>query len=64
MHNVAMWIPVLFLFMIVISALIYYWPLTLTGLAFSALAPYIKRAAAEPKPSYPGGRPRPSQVRA
>jgi hypothetical protein len=53
MHNVAMWIPALFLILVVISILVYYWPLTLTGLAIWALMAYTKRAAADPKPSYP-----------
>lgn len=53
MHNVAMWIPALFLILVVISVLVYYWPLTLTGIAIWALAAHTKRAAADPKPGYP-----------
>ena len=53
MHNVAMWIPALFLILVVISILVTYWQLTLTGLAIWALVAWKRHAAADTRPSYP-----------
>lgn len=48
-HNVAMWIPVLFL----IAILVTYWQLTLSGLVIWALVAWVRHVAADTTPSYP-----------
>ena len=53
MHNVAMWIPALFLILVVISILVTYWQLILTGLAIWAMVAWTRHAAADAKPNYP-----------
>ena len=53
MHNVAMWIPALFLILVVIGILVTYWQLTLTGLVIWALVALMKHHAADTRPSYP-----------
>lgn len=53
MHNVAMWILALFLIMVVISILVAYWQLILTGLVIWGVVVWTRRVAADAKPNYP-----------
>lgn len=48
-----MWIPALFLILLVIWVLVYYWPLTVTGLAVWALVAWMRHDAADTRPSHP-----------
>lgn len=48
-----MWILALFLILVVISILVTYWPLTLTGLALCAFVARTRHVAADTLPSYP-----------
>jgi hypothetical protein len=52
MDNVAMWIPALFLILVVIGILVTYWQLTLTGLVIWALVAWTRHHAADTRPSY------------
>ena len=55
-----MWIPALFLILVVISILVTYWQLILTGLAIWAIVAWTGRVAADPRPNH---LPRPVQTR-
>ncbi len=48
-----MWIPALFLILVVISILVTYWQLTLAGLAIWALVAWRRHGTADTTPNYP-----------